>query len=172
MYFDPEIGTLTLHEVRRGSTVSLNSAWTVLLLWATALGACNGQADVRPQLDAAEELIAVLQLTDADEPSEVTSKTVRYASTTGLAAGDVDTVVASIEERLQKKGWSIMTFETLNTAESPSRKGGRLVATRDSLVAQAAIFAQIGINPAPEGFAWVQVQVATVDDELAWIESP
>lgn len=94
----------------------------------------------------------------------------RYASTTGLAAGDVESVVRSTEKRLQDAGWSVSKVETLDTSDSPAQQGGRVVATRDGLVAQAAIFDQVGISPAPEGLAWVKIQVAYVKDDLAWTD--
>lgn len=128
--------------------------------------------DIRPQLEAAEELTVELKLDEAAEPKEVESKSVHYAATTGLAAGDVESLITSTRERMQRAGWSVITVETLDTSDSPAQKGGRVAATKDTLVAQVAIFDQVGINPAPDGFTWVQIQVANADEDLGWINVP
>lgn len=43
-----------------------------------------------------------------------------------------------------------------------------MVATKDDLVTQVAAFDQVGVNPAPVGFTWVQISVAKSGDDLAW----
>lgn len=132
------------------------------------LGACVSPDDIGDQLEAAKTLVIDLGLTQVTGPNEVVSKTIHYASASGLMRGDVELVVGSAEELLTSSGWSVARVERLDVSGSPASEGARVVATKDDLVTQMAAFDQVGVNPAPVGFTWVQINVAKSGDGLAW----
>ena len=140
----------------------------MVLASACVLGACVSSDDIGDQLEAAETLVTDFGLTQVTGPNEVVSKTIHYASASGLMGGDVELVVGSAEELLTSSGWSVALVEPLDVSGSPASEGARVVATKDDLVTRVAASDQVGVNPAPVGFTWVQISVAKSGDDLAW----
>lgn len=134
----------------------------VAILATVIGGACGDDGDVTAELDTATVLVLELGLTDADDPGEVESTSVRYATATGLAAGDQDAVVARVGQALESGGWAVTLVEDLDVSARPATEGSRVLAGRDELAAQVAVFARVGANPAPPGTRWVEVDVACV----------
>jgi len=139
-------------------------------LFAVIVGAClfGACSDVSAQLEATESLVAEFALTQTTGPSEVDSVTFRYVTASGLMDGDQEDVVRSVEERLTAAGWSVVLVEPLDVSGSPASEGSQIVATKDGLAAQVAVFDHVGLNPAPLGLRWVQVSVARSSDPVAW----
>ena len=141
-------------------------------LVAVIVGACLfvacSNSDVSAQLEATESLVAEFALTQTTGPSEVDSVTFRYVTASGLMDGDQEDVVRSVEERLTATGWSVVLVEQLDVSGSPASQGSRVVATKDGLAAQVAVFDHVGSNPAPLGLRWVQVSVARSSDTDEW----
>ena len=134
---------------------------------ASLIGACNN-SDISAQLEAAESLVAEFDLTQTTGPSEVVSKTLHYVTASGIMDGDQEGVVRSVEERLTAAGWSVVVVESLDVSGSPASEGSRVVANKDGLAVQVAVFDQVGLNPAPMGFRNVQMSVARSSDPIEW----
>ena len=137
-----------------------------VIVGAFLFGACSN--DIGAQLEAAESLVAEFALTQTTGPSEVDSMTFRYVSASGLMDGDQEDVVTSVEGRFTAAGWSVVLVEPLDVSGSPANEGSRVVATKDGLAAQVAVFDHVGLNPAPLGLRWVQVSEARSSDPVGW----
>ena len=119
---------------------------------ASLIGACSN-SDVSAQLEAVESLGADFDLTQTTGPSEVVSKTLHYVTASGLMDGDQEGVVRSVEERLTAAGWSVVLVESMDVSGSPASEGSRVVANKDGLAVQVAVFDQVGLNLHPSDFA-------------------
>ena len=138
-----------------------------VIVGASLIGACVN-TDVSAQLEAAEFLVAEFDLTQTTGPSEVVSKTLHYVIASGLMDGDQEGVVRSVEERLTAAGWSVVRVDSLDVSGSPASEGSQVVANKDGLAVQVAVFDQVGSNPAPLGLRIVQMSVARSSDPFAW----
>ncbi|CAN5577959.1 hypothetical protein BH20ACT2_BH20ACT2_19100 [soil metagenome] len=128
---------------------------SVVVAWQ--LVGCSGGEDIDLSASA-EEIVTVLALADVEGPQEVTSKSLTYLTSTGVAPGAPEEISDRAEDTLAGEGWSIR----------PSGDDAVVVASRDGVAAQIAAFARRGVNPAPEGSSWVQVSVAEPTEQLEW----
>lgn len=138
---------------------------SVVIVGAFLFGACSN--DLSAQLEAAEALVIEFELIQTTAPSEVDSVTVFYITVSGLMEGDQESVVGSVQERLADAGWSVVLVEPIDVS-GPASEGDRVVATKDGLAVQVAVFDMVGVNPATPGFRRVQVAVARSGDPLEW----
>jgi hypothetical protein len=158
-------GALDDH-VRPGIDEEVSRVLFVVIVGAFLFGACSN--DVSAQLEAAESLVVEFELTQTTGPSEIDSVTFFYITVSGLMEGDQESVVESVEERLTGAGWTVVLVEPIDVSGSPASEGNQVVATKDGLIVQVAIFDKVGVNPATPGFRKVQVGVARSSDPVGW----
>lgn len=132
---------------------------TALLL----LTACSspGSPTEDEQAAAVSDLMAAMTLTDADGPSVVTSKDLRYLVGGGVAGATTDEAVQSAIEALEAQGWTV-------DAEQDVPGGRQVLADTEELSSYVAVYEEVAGRPPAGGGVWVQIGVAVPDERLAW----
>ncbi|MDZ7676985.1 MAG: hypothetical protein U5K29_00345 [Acidimicrobiales bacterium] len=127
-----------------------------------AATACGGSDTPDVDVDAVmADALEALELSEVDDPEEVVSKDISYLATTGVADGDVADVADDARDALDAAGFTVD-----DPVEVPG--GLSITASRDGVTVSAAAYAQVGVNPAPEGSSWVRVRAADNETNLAW----